>query len=78
MKKLTKEEWPNLDHQERDKLAALCSKVGIPRNNWLSSRACEAIEKLLTIIEDAKNANITEYGEVADTGIARILDKVNE
>lgn len=41
------ENWPNLTHQNRERLHALCKSVGVVMDDkWLSDAAIEAIEKL--------------------------------
>jgi hypothetical protein len=46
------EDWPNLTHQMRDKLFALCQAAGAETaDRWLSEAACDAIERLQALLK---------------------------
>ncbi len=54
------EKWPNLTHQNRDKLYQTIKSVGISMDNkWLSDAAIETIEKLKFLVKEL--ADVADY-----------------
>lgn len=58
------EQWPNLAHQNRDKLLAACQAVGVkPAGKWLSDIALEAIAKLNGRVAELEAAILLTTGK---------------